>query len=180
VIGSDAWRDELEIPGHPLRRGGRVDVRAVACHDSGVDLYARFAPFFPIGDGRIRLEVVEPYDGLVADSEQATVVVRLIVFDEGEEGLVIRDIKEQQIYCGPAALYEDATRIDEMLYAQQEVLGEVLRGSVGPFEVLMPHDLCFFGVLSLVRSRTREEFARALRVKSRLGRYLGDPSTSSV
>lgn len=147
-------------------------MRAVACHDSGVDLYARFAPFFPIGDGRIRLEVVEPYDGLVPDPAHATVVVRLIVFDEGPEGLVIRDIKEQQIYCGPLALYEDTMRVDEMLYAQQEVLGEVLRGPVEPFDALMPHDLCCFGVMSLVRSRTREEFARALRVKSRLGRYL--------
>lgn len=147
-------------------------MRGVAWHDSGVDLYACFAPFFPIGEGRIRLEVVEPYDGLVADPEHATVVVRLVVFDEGPSGLEVRDIKEQQIYCGPVALYEDTTRVDEMLYAQQQVLGEALRGPVEAFEALMPHELCFFGVMSLARARTREDFARALRVKSRLGRFL--------
>lgn len=137
-----------------------------------MDLHARFAPFFPIGDGLVRLEVVEPWEGLTeADPEGATVVMRLIVFEEGPEGLIVRDIKEQQLYCGPAALYLDATRVDEMLYAQQEVLGEVLRGLDEP-EALMPHDLFFANVMTLVRARTREDFAKALRAKSRLGRYL--------
>jgi hypothetical protein len=155
-------------------RGARLDGRVFAWHDSGVDLHPRFAPFFPIGDGLVRLEVVEPYEGSEPGSEHATVVVRLLVFDEGNEGLVVRNIKEQQLFCGPVALYEDATRVDEMLYAQQEVLGEALRGPVDAFEALMPHELCFFGsVMSLVRARTRDDFARALRVKSRLGRYLG-------
>jgi hypothetical protein len=137
-----------------------------------VDLHARFAPFFPIGDGLIRLEVVEPWDSLEADPVHATVVVRLIVFDEGDEYPTIRDIKEQQIHCGPVARYDDTTRVDEMLYAQQQVLGEVLRGPVATFETLMPHDLLFTNVMSLVTARTREDFARALRAKSRLGRYL--------
>lgn len=141
----------------------------------GVDLRARFAPFFPIGDGLVRLEVAEPWDGLDEDPERATVVVRLIVFDEGDDGPSIRDIKEQQLHCGPAALYDDTTRVDEMLYAQQEVLGELLRGMTGNdgvVDTLMPHDLFFTDVMTLVRARTREDFARALRAKSRLGRYL--------
>lgn len=99
-------------------------------------------------------------------------IMRLIVLDPHEEGLMIRDIKEQQLHCGPAALYRDATRVDEMLYAQQEVLGELLRGPVEAFESMMPHELVFTDVMTLVRARTREDFARALRAKSRLGQYL--------
>jgi hypothetical protein len=140
-----------------------------------VDLRDRFAPFFPIGDGLVRLEVVEPWESLIHDPERASVVVRLVVFDEGDDGPVIRDIKEQQLYCGPAVLYEETTRVDEMLYAQQEVLGELLRGMTSSDDVvdaLMPHDLLFTDVMTLVRARTREDFARALRAKSRLGRYL--------
>ena len=138
----------------------------------GVDLHARFVPFFPIGDGLIRLEVVEPWDSLVDEPDRATVVIRLIVFEEGTEGPMVRDIKEQQLYCGPPALYEDTTRVDEMLYAQQEVLGELLRGPIDGVEALMPHDLFFTNVMTLVTARRREDFARALRAKSRLGRYL--------
>jgi hypothetical protein len=141
----------------------------------GVDLHARFAPFLPIGDGLVRLEVAEPWDGLDDDPERATVVIRLIVLEEHEGERLIRDIKEQQLHCGPAALYDDTTRVDEMLYAQQEVLGEVLGQMTGDLDVvytLMPHDLFFADVMTLVRARTREDFARALRAKSRLGRYL--------
>lgn len=139
-----------------------------------VDLRERFAPFFPIGDGLVRLEVAEPWGSTPSDPERATLVVRLIVFDEGPSGLAVRDIKEQELHCGPAALYEATTRVDEMLYAQQEVLGEVLRDMTGNLDVvdaLMPHDLFFTDVMTLVRARTREDFARALRAKSRLGRY---------
>jgi hypothetical protein len=137
-----------------------------------VDLGARFGPFFPIGDGLVQLEVAEPWKGLTdVEPERGTVVLRLIVFDEGPEGRSVRDIKEQEINCGPWGLYADATRVDEMLYAQQEVLGEVLRGLDEP-EALMPHELFFADVMTLVRARTREDFAKALRAKSRLGRYL--------
>jgi hypothetical protein len=36
----------------------------------------------------------------------------------------------------------------------------------------MPLDLVFTNVMTLVKARTREDFARALRAKSRLGKYL--------
>lgn len=137
-----------------------------------LDLHARFAPFFPIGDGLVRLEVVEPSYSLAEVPDRAFVVVRLIVFDEHEGRTSVRDIKEQEIYAGHPSLYDDASRVDEMLYAQQEVLGEALRGPAHAFETLMPHDLLFTNVLKLVKARSREDFARALRAKSRLGRYL--------
>jgi hypothetical protein len=43
-----------------------------------VDLRERFAPFFPIGDGLVRLEVAEPWGSTPNDPERATLVVRLI------------------------------------------------------------------------------------------------------
>lgn len=138
-----------------------------------VDLRTRFAPFFPIGDGLVSLEVAEPWGSAVDDPERTTVTVRLIVLEP--DGRSVRDIKEQELYCGSPALYEDSTRVDEMLYAQQQVLGQLLRDLSGKRDVvdtLMPHDLLFTDVMTLVRARTREDFAQALRAKSRLGRLL--------
>lgn len=140
-----------------------------------LDLHDRFAPFFPIGDGLATLEVVplEPYgDAGGEQSEAAIVVIRLIIFEERDGQRMVRDIKEQQVRGGPASLYDDPARVDEMLYAQQEVLGEVLRGPIERVEGLMPGDLLFTNVLSLVKARSREHFAKALRAKSRLGRLL--------
>jgi hypothetical protein len=138
-----------------------------------LDLYARFAPFFPIGDGMVRLEVVEPWGPLTGAPDRTVVVVRLIVLEEHEGQIRVRDVKEQEVYAGHPTLYDDTSRVDEMLYAQQDVLGEVLRSSTLALDTLMPHELLFTNVLSLVRARSREDFARALRAKSRLGRYLG-------
>lgn len=59
-----------------------------------------------------------------------------------------------------------------MLYAQQEVLGELFRRPSAMFDAMMPHELLFTDVMALVRARTREDLARALRAKSRLGRHL--------
>lgn len=138
-----------------------------------LDLHPRFAPFFPIGDGLIRLEVVE-LDAPPREHWAGTafVVVRLIVLEEHDGRTSIRDIKEQQLHGGPAALYDDTYRVDEMLQAQREVLGDVLAGPVERLETLMPLDLVFTNVMTLVKARTREDFARALRAKSRLGKYL--------
>ena len=57
-----------------------------------------------------------------------------------------------------------------MLYAQQEVLAEVLADPSTPIDGLMPHDLLFTDVMGLKTARTRDDFARALRAKSRRGR----------
>ena len=48
----------------------------------------------------------------------------------------------------------------------------VLREPTPRFDALMPHDLLFTDVMTLARARTREDFARALRAKTRLGKYL--------
>jgi hypothetical protein len=40
-------------------------------------------------------------------------------------------------------------------------------------ECMMPHDLVNFGPLSLAKAESRDDFRRALLVKSRYGRFLG-------
>lgn len=40
-------------------------------------------------------------------------------------------------------------------------------------ECMMPHDLVNFGPLSLAKAESRDDFRRALLVKSRDGRFLG-------
>ncbi len=137
-----------------------------------LDLHARFAAFFPIGDELAVLEVVEPSEP-PRDDGAARVTVRLIIFDADTAGRAVRDIKEQEVYGGDRALYEDEARVDEMLHAQREVLGEVLRGELETLGTLMPNDLLLLNVLKLKTARTREDFARALRAKSRLGKHLG-------
>jgi hypothetical protein len=47
-----------------------------------------------------------------------------------------------------------------------------MTGNDGVVDTLLPHDLLFTDVMTLVRARTREDFASALRAKSRLGRYM--------
>ncbi|MCX4239333.1 hypothetical protein [Paraliomyxa miuraensis] len=133
------------------------------------DLHDRFAAFFPIASEVAELHVVAGGDP-GGDSEQAWITVRLIVWDVDGEQRTIRDIKEQQLRGGPVWLYEDEARVTEMLHAQQEVLGEVLADPRTPIDGLMPCDLLWLDVMKLKTARGREQFAKALRAKSRLGR----------
>lgn len=134
------------------------------------DLHDRFAPFFPIGPDAAQLHVVEP-DEPDPDPEKARITVRLIVWEVDGEQRTIRDIKEQQVYAGPVWLFDDEQRVAEMLDAHREVLGEVLADPRIPIDGLMPHDLLRLDVMKLKTVRTREQFAKALRAKSRLGRW---------
>jgi hypothetical protein len=137
-----------------------------------LDLYSRFAPFFPIGDGLVRLELVELDGSPRHDSDDlALVVLRLIVFEDRGGQPMIRDIKEQEIRCGSPSSYDNRERVEEMLHAQRVVLGELLRGPVDRFDTLMPADLLHTDVMSLARANTRDDFARALRAKRRLGKF---------
>lgn len=134
------------------------------------DLHDRFAPFFPIGPDAVQLHVVEGDDDSGDDPEQTWITVRLIVWDVDGDQRSIRDIKEQRLFGGPVWLYEDEPRVEQMLRAQQEVLGEVLADPRTPIDGLMPHDLLRLDVLKLKTARTQEHFSKALRAKSRLGR----------
>ncbi len=138
--------------------------------------YDRFAPFFPIEGTVGELSVVEP-TAPPTDADHQRLTVRLIVFDPGPPRSV-SNIKEQQVWVGEDSLYQDAARVDEMLYAWQQVLGEVLSLPSTVLDPLMPADVLHPNVLALKKPRNRDDFAKALRARSRLGSLLarGVPS----
>ncbi len=133
------------------------------------DLYDRFAPFFPVKGSIGQLDVVESSQPSGAEDD-AKLVVRLILFDEHDGA--IRDIKEQELHLGKIWLYEDAERVQEMLHAMQEVLAEVMSKPLEMLEGLMPHDVMPRDLLKLKKARTRADFAKAMRARSRLGALL--------
>lgn len=98
------------------------------------------------------------------------VVVRLIIWEPaGEDKLSIRDVKEQDVFLD-MPIECTLARLDIYLRALQAVLADVLASK--QVEYLMPHDVVDFSALKLVRAQTADDFAKALRVKSRLGKYL--------
>jgi hypothetical protein len=147
-----------------------------------VDIFERIAEFFPLGAKPLTLEVVPASQSATRESDQSgeprgVAVVRLIVWDIGDGGKVsIRDIKEQEVYMGWPVYYEDRERVASFFVALNQVLLEI-KPSVA--ETLMPHDLLDTSVLALKRATTREDFAAALRAKSRLGKYLTSATTTA-
>jgi hypothetical protein len=97
------------------------------------------------------------------------VVVRLIVWDEIDGRSSIRDVKEQDCFVKlPADCTFDrlVTYLRGMDMAMQDVLASP------KIETLMPHDLLDWSALALAKAETVEDFDKALRMKSRLGKYL--------
>lgn len=136
-----------------------------------LDLWDQFAPFFPIEGSVAQLAVVK-MSHPSGEEDDARLVVRLIVFDEQEGERAIRDIKEQELFMGKVWLYEDEQRVCELLHAMQEVMSEVLSKPLEVIDGLMPHDVLPRDLLTLKKARTREDFAAAMRKRSRLGKLL--------
>lgn len=135
-----------------------------------VDVSGRIAGYFPIGSELVKLEVVageDEDDG--RDEPAAFAVIRLIIWDQRDGLLSIRDVKEQQVFMGWPVLFEDGERVAAFFAALGEVIAEIPLEEV---ETLMPHDLMCADALKLKRATTREDFAAALRAKSRLGQFL--------
>ena len=139
-----------------------------------VDIAERIAKHFPIERMPISIEVVEGATGawMSSDEPKAIAIVRLIVWDVGEELMSVRDMKEQELTMGAPALYEDEARVANFFAALGDVIGELANGGVETFEGLMPYDLMCTSPLKLKRARTRDDFVGALWAKSRLGQYL--------
>ena len=98
------------------------------------------------------------------------VVVRLIVWEPStDDKLSIRDVKEQDVFLD-MPIECTLARLGIYLAALQTVLADVLASK--HVELLMPHELLDFSALKLVRAQTADDFAKALRMKSRLGTYL--------
>jgi hypothetical protein len=125
--------------------------------------------------GRTRHDEAKAYDGgeLVYVSvrlhEHVTVTLQLIAYDAGN----ITDIKEQEIQLGFVELTDPKERFFAFIEAWGAVLDDVF--TMLPrkhLDYLMPHDLFPRGVLKLAKAKTKEDFDKALRVKSRLGGLL--------
>lgn len=141
------------------------------------DVHEVFSATFPAkaATERATLEYVET----VAMPDGFGIVVRLIIWDEHAGTLSIRDIKEQQVWLDP----NDASRERLTEYARAFVKIASLALTHHEVETLMPHDLLISNVLGLSKPQTEDEFARALSVKSRLGKYLpaaGSPAPRLV
>jgi hypothetical protein len=97
------------------------------------------------------------------------VVIRLFIWEDANGTLSIRDIKEQDIYVD---LPEDCTfeRLVMYLRGMEMAMEDVLASP--QVETLMPHDLIDWSALKLRKAETAEDFDKALRLKSRLGKYL--------
>jgi hypothetical protein len=138
-----------------------------------MDVQQLFRDAFPVRSDRVSLELVDlaqPDDG----SLKAT--VRLIVWDVADDGvLAIRDVKEQEVWLGPASGLADP-RLPACIAGWALALEQLFAQDDHEWvECLMPHDLMpsFVGLLALKRPRTPEDFAEALLgSKQRLGRFL--------
>ena len=97
------------------------------------------------------------------------VVVRLICWADDHGTRSIRDVKEQDIYLD---LPEDCTfeRLVMYLRGMDMAMQDVLASP--EVDTLMPHDLLDWSALELRKAETVEDFDKALRMKSRLGKYL--------
>lgn len=137
------------------------------------DLLQTLEELFPVGSETFRLEFVPDVEVRERDNGETVAlgVFRTISWDRdpssGER--MIRDVKEQQVYLGWPALYRDRERVAAYLQALEQALIEIPDGAL---EELMPADLIHCEVLELRKAKTSEDFAKALRAKKRLGRWL--------
>lgn len=97
------------------------------------------------------------------------VVVRLICWADDHGTLSICDVKEQDIFLD---LPEDCTfeRLVMYMRGMDMAMHDALASP--EIETLMPHDLLDWSALKLQKAETVEDFDKALRMKSRLGKYL--------
>ena len=127
-----------------------------------------FVSEFPLKakNDRASLEFVELSD---RDGGEYGAVVRLFIWEDANGTLSIRDIKEQDLYVD---LPDDCTfeRLVMYLRGMEMAMQDVLASP--QIETLMPHDLVDWSALKLRKAETAEDFDKALRMKSRLGKYL--------
>lgn len=122
--------------------------------------------WFPMGtrDETVTFEFVE-----LAWEDHPRLVMRLLGWDVTETGQrSIRDIKEQEI-DGRAIAGTSLDRLVNYLEALKLVMLD--RKPTEP-ETLMPDDVITFSGLSLATANSVEDFVKALRAKSRLGKHL--------
>ena len=131
------------------------------------ELQEIFSSEFPL-KGRNELASLEYVEIADRPDGNFAVVIRLICWDENNGVQSIRDVKEQQIYLP----VDDCSfeRLVLYLRGMDMALQDVLASK--EVETLMPHDLLDWSALKLAKAETAEDFDKALRMKSRLGKFL--------
>jgi len=130
---------------------------------------------------RETLPAGSPYCELVAveaipRGDDILAVLQLILFDidpaTGDRS--VTDVKEQHVYFVPESCRNSRDRVAAFVRAWAAVLTETLTtlGKADVLAGLMPHELVHVSALKLARAETEDDFKKALRVKSRLGKLL--------
>ena len=119
---------------------------------------------FPVRGGNAQMD----YVSCSLEDDEHRIILRLIVFEEQS----IRDIKEQEIRLMTTQEAAPKERVHAMIEAWTQVLADALRDASESIHTLMPYDLAPGDAIRLARSRTREDFDKALRAKGRLGKHL--------
>jgi hypothetical protein len=134
------------------------------------ELQAAFAAAFPPTNAMACIELANQVEDL--GDGRFGFTMRLTVCDLDAQGRQsIRDVKEQQLTPNLSKLVSNPQRTAAFARAHAAVLSQVF-ASHGEIECLMPHDLVSFQPLLLAKSKTEDDFAKALATKSRLGKYL--------
>ena len=128
---------------------------------------------FPVGSDRVSLELV---DVEIQPAGGMTATVRLVIWDVDGETRSIRDIREQQIWLGDAAILAADPRTPVAIQGWRLAIEHLFaQDDLGWVDCLMPHELMprLVDLLALKRPRDAEDFADALLAsKQRLGRWL--------
>lgn len=106
----------------------------------------------------------------IFEQDRTLLTLRLIEFHVGTDGHSVSCVKEQQCWLPVRDAIGSAERFMAFLQAQAQVLSHALCHEDVP--EMMPHDLWFGDVLTLKRAHDVDDFARALSVKSRLGKWI--------
>jgi hypothetical protein len=103
------------------------------------------------------------------DDGKYSMIARLVIWDEIDGQRSIRDIKEQDCFI---KLPDDCSfeRLVTYLRGMEMALLDALDSP--EVRTLMPHDLLDWSALALRKAETVEDFDKALRMKSRLGKFL--------
>ena len=149
-----------------MRPGASVPITAP-------ELERALQPFREISGSHCHLALPVSGPAVVEQDGALHVVLQLIVYEDFDGELQIRDIKEQRVRFVPAVARDDPERVLAWVQGWAAAVGEVLSSAPpGRLDGCLPRQLVDLGPLKLARTETAEQFRAALLKKSRLGRWL--------
>lgn len=141
-----------------------------------IDAIVRSA--FPVNAGlfEIALGTASAYGddkvfGAVVDrGGSIAIVVQLLVYEPADGQLMIRDIKEQEVYTLPAERRGERERFDAFVQGLADGIRALFEARPNDERVAyaMPSELWDSSLLALKRAKTREDFANAYRTRKKL------------